>query len=217
MSAYVIQPLANGDEKSYPMDTYLFKERILFLETEVNTFIVQELIKQIRVLDSQDSSKPIIMYINSPGGSVIDGLALYDVMKSARSEIITIVNGMAASMGCYLLSTAGSKRYAMENANIMCHQVSSGSRGHVEDMRISFEQSEKYNTKLMKRIAEAVGVTYDQLLVDCARDKWFDSEEALKYGTKGFIDGIITNEFEDDTKDRRKVITREGVEFINLG
>ncbi|MCV8616251.1 ATP-dependent Clp protease proteolytic subunit, partial [Escherichia coli] len=170
----------------------MMQDRIIFLDTDFNDQMAHIIKQQLVWLDSQGDS-PITFYISSPGGSVHAGLGIADVAKSCISPIRTVVMGYAASMGCYTQSVIGTKGFRLggKRSYFMCHQVSSGTQGLITDQKISLKHSDALNTLLTKEIAEAVGVTHEQLLKDADRDLWLNAEEALEYGEHGFIDGII--------------------------
>ena len=187
----VIERSGNGAERAYDLPSRLLKERIILLEGGVDDQMAHEVIAQLLYLDSIDDTT-IRMIINSPGGSVHSGLAIADTMEQCRSPIQTECRGLAASMGCFLLAcgTPG-MRYATRRASIMAHQVSSGTRGHIEDQRMAFLHTESLNETLMGELAEKVGMKYDQFMLDCNRDKWMSAIDARDYGKTGFIDGVI--------------------------
>ena len=187
----VIERSGNGAERAYDLPSRLLKERIILLEGGVDDQMAHEVMAQLLYLDSIDDT-PIRMIINSPGGSVHAGLAIADTMEQCRSPIQTECRGLAASMGCFLLAcgTPG-MRYATRRASIMAHQVSSGTRGHIEDQRMAFLHTEALNETLMGELAEKVGMKYDQFMLDCNRDKWMSAIDARDYGKTGFIDGVI--------------------------
>ena len=187
----VIERSGNGAERAYDLPSRLLKERIILLEGGVDDQMAHEVMAQLLYLDSIDDT-PIRMIINSPGGSVHSGLAIADTMEQCRSPIQTECRGLAASMGCFLLAcgTPG-MRYATRRASIMAHQVSSGTRGHIEDQRMAFLHTESLNETLMGELAEKVGMKYDQFMLDCNRDKWMSAIDARDYGKTGFIDGVI--------------------------
>ena len=188
----VIERSGNGAERAYDLPSRLLKERIILLEGGVDDQMAHEVMAQLLYLDSIDDT-PIRMIINSPGGSVHSGLAIADTMEQCRSPIQTECRGLAASMGCFLLAcgTPG-MRYATRRASIMAHQVSSGTRGHIEDQRMAFLHTESLNETLMGELAEKVGMKYDQFMLDCNRDKWMSAIDARDYGKTGFIDGVIS-------------------------
>lgn len=166
----------------------LLEQRTIMLTTDVNEQSATIIQAQLMLLDQMKTKKgdmheDIYFYINSPGGSVHAGLAIYDTMKLLKSDVVTICTGYAASMGMFLLSggTKG-KRYATENSHIMMHQVSSGTRGHIEDQKRSLQHSEQLNKLLMRLIADHTGKTSTKVKKDADRDRWFTAKEALEYG-----------------------------------
>jgi ATP-dependent Clp protease protease subunit len=165
-------------------------DRILWVAGPVNDQMSTVLQAQLMFLDNLEE-RDIIMHVDSPGGSVKSGLSMVDVMNYVKSDISTINTGMAASMGSILLGngTKG-KRFSLPNSKVMLHQVSAGAQGHVEDMKISIAEAEKYNDKLFGMLADFCGKTKKKVLADCNRDNWLTSEEALDYG---IIDGIVEN------------------------
>ena len=168
----------------------LMMDRILWVAGTVNDKMSTVLQAQLMFLDNLEE-RDIIMHVDSPGGSVKYGLSMVDVMNYVKSDISTINTGMAASMGSILLGngTKG-KRFSLPNSKVMLHQVSAGAQGHVEDMKISIAEAEKYNDKLFGMLADFCGKTKKKVLADCNRDNWLTSEEALDYG---IIDGIVEN------------------------
>lgn len=164
-------------------------DRLLFISGVVNERMSLVTQAQLLYLDSL-SDKDITFYTNTPGGSVLNGLQIYDTMQYVQSDISTINTGMCASMGSIILG-AGTKgkRYALPSSRVMIHQVSSGASGHYEDMRITMEETKKYNEKLFKMLASFTEKTPEEVLADANRDMWLSAEEALAYK---IIDGIIT-------------------------
>lgn len=192
ITPYVIETDDKGKEKEYHIGARLLKERIVMVSGTVDEDMAYIVVSQLLHLASL-SDDPIMMYINSPGGSVMDGLPIIDTMKAIKPKVGTLVTGLAASMGAALLSSGEpGMRYALPNSQIMVHQVSSGTRGHVEDMRISYEHAMFLNTLLMQMIASNCGMTHKQLLEVADRDKWITSKEGLEFGKKGIIDKIVT-------------------------
>ena len=166
----------------------LMRDRILWVAGVVNTQMSTVVQAQLMYLDSVET-KDITMHVDSPGGSVLAGLGMVDVMRYINSDVATINTGMAASMGSILLSSGTKgKRSSLNFSKVMIHQVSSGASGHVEDNRISQMESEKYNYVLFKMLAENSGRPFDEVLESARRDKWLNSQEALDFG---FIDEII--------------------------
>ena len=187
---YVVEQTNRG-ERSYDIYSRLLKERIIFLGEEVNNVTANLIVAQLLFLESEDPNKDISFYINSPGGSISDGMAIYDTMKYIKCDVSTICIGMAASMGAFLLSggTKG-KRYALPNAEIMIHQPSGGSQGQATHMKIVAEQNLKTNARMNRLMAEHTGQPVEKVEADTERDNWMTAEEAKAYG---LIDEIITN------------------------
>lgn len=195
---FVVEKTNNG-ERTYDLASRLMEDRVIMLDSGFDDHMAHVIKMQLLYLDSV-SSDPITMYINSPGGSVHAGLSISDVVIGMKSPIRTIVMGMAASMGCYMQSTMGSPgmRLIGSRGFVMCHQVSSGTQGLITDQKISLKHSERLNTLLTKEIADAVGVSHEKLLEDADRDLWLNADESLQYGTKGFVDGILTGKRNED-------------------
>jgi len=179
---YVIEQTSRG-ERSYDIWSRLLKDRIVFLGTEVDDYVANLLIAQLLFLEKEDPDKDIEFYINSPGGSVSAGLAIYDTMRMIKPDIATMCVGMAASMGAVLLAggTKG-KRFALANSRIMIHQVSGGARGQLTDMKIAVAEAEKSMRTLMEILAEATSKDVDQVTKDCDRDHWMSAQDAFDYG-----------------------------------
>lgn len=207
----VVEEGPGGIQRSYDLSSRMMQDRIIMLDSDFNSAMAHVIKMQLLWLDSQ-SAAPINLYISSPGGSVHDGLGIADVVANLRAPVKTIVMGMAASMGCYMQSTMGSEglRLAGRRAQIMAHQVSSGTKGVIMDQRVSLNHSESLNELLMKEIAEAVGVSYDQFLHDCNRDMWLNAYDAMHYGTKGFLDGVFVGK--QNEKGQYLVLRRNGNE-----
>lgn len=168
----------------------LMMDRIIWVAGPVNDQMSTVVQAQLMFLDNVDE-RDITMHVDSPGGSVKSGLSMVDVMNYIASDVSTINTGMAASMGSILLGNGEKgKRFSLPNSKVMLHQVSAGAQGHVEDMKISIEQAVKYNDKLFGMLGEFTGKSMEQVLKDCNRDNWLDSDEALAYG---IIDGVIEN------------------------
>ena len=187
---YVIEKTSGG-ERSYDIYSRLLQERIIFLSNEVNDDIASLVVSQLLFLESQDSTKDIHLYINSPGGSVSAGFAIYDTMNYVKCDVSTICMGLAASMGAFLLAGgAKGKRFALPNAEIMIHQPSGGSRGMASDMKIVADQILKTKQKLNEILAKNTGKPIDVIERDTDRDNYMTAQEALEYG---LIDSIIEN------------------------
>ncbi len=176
----VIMPTAAG-ERSFDLVSWLFQNRIILLNGPIDDVTAESIILQILALDFQDHNKPIEMYINSPGGSVTDGLAIYDAMQAALCPIRTVCTGLAASMGAVLLS-AGDSRMILPNARVMVHQVSSGTQGLITDQKISLAVADEMNERLMGIIAWNTGHTLDEVKQAADRDFWMSPEAALAWG-----------------------------------
>ena len=187
---YVIEQTSRG-ERSYDIYSRLLKDRIIFLGEEVTDVSANIVVAQLLFLEAEDPGKDIQLYINSPGGSVTAGMAIFDTMNYIKSDVSTICIGMAASMGAFLLSggTKG-KRFALPNAEIMIHQPSGGSRGMASDMKIVADQILKTKQKLNEILAKNTGKPIDVIERDTDRDNYMTAQEALEYG---LIDSIIEN------------------------
>ena len=186
---YVIEQTSKG-ERSYDIYSRLLKERIIFLGEEVTDTSASIVIAQLLFLEAEDPGKDINLYINSPGGSVSAGMAIYDTMQFIRSDVSTICIGMAASMGAFLLAggTKG-KRMALPNAEIMIHQPSGGAKGQATEIQIVAENILKTKKKLNQMLAENTGKSYETIAADTERDYYMSAQEALDYG---IIDTIVT-------------------------
>ena len=179
---YVVEQTSRG-ERSYDIFSRLLNDRIIMLSEEVNDTTASLIVAQLLYLEAMDPDKDIQFYINSPGGSVSAGLAIYDTMQYIKPDVSTICIGMAASMGAFLLSSgAKGKRIALPNAEIMIHQPSGGSRGQCTDIQIQAEQILKIKKKLNAIMAENTGKDVDPIERDCERDYFMSAEEAQAYG-----------------------------------
>ena len=187
---YVIEQTGRG-ERSYDIYSRLLKDRIIFLGEQVDDITANLIVAQLLFLESEDPSKDIHLYINSPGGSVTAGMAIYDTMQYIKCDVSTICIGMAASMGALLLSggTKG-KRMALPNAEIMIHQPSGGARGQETEIRIAAEQILKTRENLNRILAENTGQPLEKIQLDTERDNYMTAQEAVEYG---LIDAVITN------------------------
>ena len=185
---YVVEQTSRG-ERSYDIFSRLLNDRIIFLGEEVNETTASLVVAQLLYLEAQDPDKDIQMYINSPGGSVTAGMAIYDTMQYIKCDVSTICIGMAASMGAFLLS-AGTKgkRLALPNAEIMIHQPSAGTQGQVTDMAIHLKRLEIIKRRLNNILAENTGKSVETVTADCERDNFMTAEEAKEYG---LIDKVI--------------------------
>ncbi len=186
---YVIEQTSRG-ERSYDIFSRLLKERIVFLGEEVNETTASLIVAQMMFLEAEDPDKDIHFYINSPGGSVTDGFAVYDTMHYVKCDVATYCMGMAASMGAFLLAggTKG-KRFALPNAEIMIHQPLGGAKGQATEIEIAAKQILRTKERLNRILSENTGQPYDVIAADTERDNWKSAEEALEYG---LIDKIIT-------------------------
>ena len=187
---YVIGQTSRG-ERSYDIYSRLLKDRIIFLGEEVTDVAANIIVAQLLFLEAEDPDKDIHLYINSPGGSVTAGLAIYDTMQYIKCDVATYCMGMAASMGSFLLSggTKG-KRYAMPNSEIMIHQPSGGAQGQATEIQIAAEHILKIRTRLNQILAENTGQPLDVIRIDTERDNFMSAEEAKEYG---LIDEVIKN------------------------
>ena len=187
---YVIEKTSGG-ERSYDIYSRLIQDRIIMLSNEVNDDIASLIVSQLLFLESQDPTKDIHLYINSPGGSVSAGFAIYDTMNYVKCDVSTICMGMAASMGAFLLAGgAKGKRLALPNAEIMIHQPSGGAKGQETEIRIVAEQILKTRDQLNRILAENTGKPLDVIAADTERDNYMTAQEAKEYG---LIDEIVTN------------------------
>lgn len=186
----VVEQTSRG-ERSYDIYSRLLKERVIFLGSEVTDAVANLIIAQMLFLESEDPEKDIHLYINSPGGSVTAGMAIYDTMQYIRPDVSTICIGMAASMGAFLL-TAGAhgKRFALPNSEIMIHQPLGGTQGQVTDIEIHAKRLLLIKEKLNRILAERSGQTYKKICADVERDFFMSAAEAQKYG---LIDAVIEN------------------------
>lgn len=185
----VIEKSQNG-ERAYDIYSRLLKDRIIFMGTQVDDHIANLIIAQLLFLESEDKEKPIYLYINSPGGSVSAGFAIYDTMQYIKPEVHTICVGMAASMGATLLASgAAGKRFALPNAEIMIHQVMGGAQGQATDIAIHAKEILRVKDLTNKILAKHTGQPLERIQVDTERDFFMTSAEAKKYG---LIDKIIT-------------------------
>ena len=185
---YVVEQTSRG-ERSYDIFSRLLNDRIIFLGEEVNATTSALVVAQLLYLEAQDPDKDIQFYINSPGGSVTDGMAIYDTMQYIKCDVSTICVGMAASMGAFLLS-AGTKgkRLALPNAEIMIHQPSAGTQGQITDMAIHLKRLEVIKKRMNQILADNCGKSVEQVTADCERDNFMTAQEALEYG---LIDKVI--------------------------
>ena len=185
---YVVEQTNRG-ERSYDIFSRLLNDRIIFLGEEVNPTTASLVTAQLLYLEAQDPDKEIQMYINSPGGSITDGMAIYDTMQYIKCDVSTICIGMAASMGAFLLSSGTrGKRLALPNAEIMIHQPSAGTQGQVTDMAIHVKRFEFIKSRMNRILAENCGRPLEEVTADCERDNFMTAEEAQAYG---LVDKVI--------------------------
>ncbi len=201
---YVVEQTSRG-ERSYDIYSRLLEDRIVFLGDEVNDASASVVVAQLLFLEAQDPEKDIHLYINSPGGSVTAGMAIYDTMQYIKCDVSTICIGMAASMGAFLLSGgAKGKRMALANAEIMIHQPSGGSQGQATEIEIAAKHILRTKEKLNRILSENTGKPFEQVAEDTERDNWMSAEEAKEYG---IIDQVITSREEmakSQEKDSKK-------------
>ncbi|MBP5308985.1 MAG: ATP-dependent Clp endopeptidase proteolytic subunit ClpP [Lachnospiraceae bacterium] len=191
---YVIEQTSRG-ERSYDIYSRLLKDRIIFLGEEVNETTASIVVAQMLFLEAEDPEKDISLYINSPGGSVTAGMAIYDTMQYIKCDVSTICIGMAASMGAFLLAGgAKGKRYALPNAEIMIHQPLGGAQGQATEIQIAAEHILATKKKLNTILSENTGKDYETIAADTERDNWKTAEEAKEYG---LIDAVITKRVEE--------------------
>ena len=187
---YVVEQTSRG-ERSYDIFSRLLNDRIIFLSEEVNDQTASLIVAQMLYLEAQDPDKDIQFYINSPGGSVTAGMAIFDTMRYIKCDVATITIGMAASMGAFLLS-AGTKgkRMALPNAEIMIHQPSAGTQGQITDMAIHLKRLQVIKERMNKIMADNTGRSIEEVTAACERDNFMSAEEALQFG---LIDKVIYN------------------------
>ena len=185
---YVVEQTSRG-ERSYDIFSRLLNDRIVMLSEEVNDTTASLIVAQLLYLEAQDPDKDIQFYINSPGGSVTSGMAIYDTMQYIKCDVSTICIGMAASMGAFLLSAgAKGKRMALPNAEIMIHQPSAGTQGQITDMAIHLRRLEVIKKRMNQILADNTGKPIEVVTADCERDNFMTAEEAKEYG---LIDKVI--------------------------
>lgn len=186
----VIEKTQNG-ERAYDIFSRLLKERIIFLADQVNEHSASLIIAQLLFLEAEDPKKDIMLYINSPGGSVYDGLGIYDTMQHLKCDVATIGVGMQASMGAFLLSSGTKgKRSLLPSSTVMIHQPSAGTRGKVSDMEIDLKEGLRLKKMLNEIMAKNTGQKVSDIEKDSDRDNWMTAEEAKKYG---IVDNILKN------------------------
>ena len=187
---YVIEQTSRG-ERSYDIYSRLLKERIVFLGEEVNDASANVIVAQMMFLEAEDPEKDIHFYINSPGGSVTDGFAIYDTMNYVKCDVATYCIGMAASMGAFLLAGgAKGKRFMLPNAEVMIHQPSGGAKGQATEIEIVAKQILRTKERLNRILSENPGQPFEKVAEDTERDNWMNADEALEYG---LVDKIISN------------------------
>lgn len=185
---YVVEQTSRG-ERSYDIFSRLLKDRIIFLADEVNNATASLVVAQLLHLEAEDPDKDIHLYINSPGGSITAGMAIYDTMQYIKSDVSTICVGMAASMGAFLLAGGQKgKRYALPNAEVMIHQPLGGTQGQAADIKIHAERIIAMRTKLNEMLSEATGQPMEVIEKDTDRDNFMTAEEAVAYG---LIDKVV--------------------------
>ena len=199
---YVIEQTSRG-ERSYDIYSRLLKERIVFLGEEVNSTSASIVVAQLLFLEAEDPNKDIHMYINSPGGEITSGMAIYDTMNYIKCDVSTICIGMAASMGAFLLAGgAKGKRMALPNAEIMIHQPLGGTQGQATEIEIAAKHILHTKEKLNRILSENTGKPYEIVAQDTDRDNWMTADEAREYG---LIDQVITNRAEmAESKEKEK-------------
>ena len=187
---YVVEQTSRG-ERSYDIYSRLLKERIIFLDTEVNDASASVIVAQMLFLEAEDPEKDIQFSINSPGGSISAGMAIYDTMNYIKCDVSTMCMGMAASMGAFLLAggTKG-KRFALPNAEIMIHQPSGGAQGQATEIEINAKHILRIRERMNRLMAENTGQPYEVVAADTERDNWKTAEEAMAYG---LIDQVVTS------------------------
>ena len=191
---YVVEQTSRG-ERSYDIYSRLLKDRIIFLGDEVNNDTAATVVAQLLFLEAEDPEKDIHLYINSPGGVITAGMAIYDTMQYIKCDVSTVCIGMAASMGAFLLAGgAKGKRYALPNAEIMIHQPLGGAQGQSTDIEISAKHILAIKERLNKILADRTGQPYDVIAADTERDNWKTAQEAKEYG---LIDAVITSHSEE--------------------
>lgn len=185
---YVVENTSKG-ERSYDIYSRLLKDRIVMLADEVNDATASAIVAQLLFLEAEDPTKDIFLYINSPGGSVTAGMAIYDTMRYIKCDVQTVCMGVAASMGAFLLAggTKG-KRFALSNAEIMIHQPLGGTKGQATEIEIAARHILKTKEKLNRMLAENTGKDYETVCSDTERDNWMSAEEACEYG---LIDKVL--------------------------
>ena len=186
----ILEEDERGTERTYDLVSRLLKDRIILLTEEVNTVSATSIIAQLLFLESENPDNPITIYINSPGGNISDGLAIYDVMNKIKCPVHTMVMGIAASMAAFILSSGSrGKRYALPNASIMIHQPRGGAEGQAADVEIVAKRLAFLREELYKIMAANTGMSYEEMAYACDRDNYLTAKKALEMG---FIDEIIS-------------------------
>lgn len=187
---YVIEQTSKG-ERSYDIYSRLLKDRIIFLGEEVNDTSASIVVAQLLFLEAEDPEKDIHLYINSPGGSISAGMAIYDTMQYIKCDVSTVCIGMAASMGAFLLASgAKGKRFALPNAEIMIHQPLGGTQGQATEIEIAAKHILKTREKMNHMLSEMTGQDYETICADTERDNWKSAQEAMEYG---LVDKVISS------------------------
>ena len=190
MVPMVIEQSGRG-ERAYDIYSRLLKERIIFLVGPVEDYMANVIVAQLLFLESENPDKDIFLYINSPGGSVSAGMAIFDTMNFIKPDVSTLCTGMAASVGAFLLAAgAKGKRIALPNSRVMIHQPSGGAQGQATDIEITAKEILKIRQRLNEILAQQTGQTLEKIASDSERDKWMDAMEAKDYG---MVDQVITN------------------------
>lgn len=189
-------PMVRDEKSSSDLFSRLLKDRVILVTGEINDAMSELIMAQLLYLDSEDNESDITMYINSPGGSITSGMAIFDTMNIIKSDVSTVCVGMAASMGAFLLSAGKKgKRFITENAEVMIHQPLGGSQGQATDIEISTKRILRMKEKLTRKLAQHCDQSYEKLINDCERDYWLEAEDALAYG---IVDKIIyENKYEN--------------------
>lgn len=188
-NAQILLPIGK-DVKAIDLDTHLLQDRMVFFGDEVNNETAGDCVRKLMALANSDAKAPITLYINSPGGSVVDGMAIYDTIRAISPPVHAVVCGMAASMGAVILSGCHKgERAIMPHGEVLLHQPLGGARGPATDIKIGAERILKTKETLLRVLAENCGQKYDKLVEDCDRDYWLDADEAVKYGICDYVVG----------------------------
>jgi len=182
MGPSILVPKAR-ETKAFELGAYLLQDRIVFLSDEVNQESATAVVQQLLYLEQQDGKEPIRLFINSPGGSVVDGMAIYDTLRRVQAPVYAVVCGMAASMGAVILSGCEKgHRYIQPHGEVLLHQPLGGARGPATDIQISARRIIKIKDRLLHILADNCGQPYEKVVEDCDRDHWLDADEAIAYG-----------------------------------